>query len=748
MSTGLSLTDLEQAFGNWDDAPLSFEDLPPAAQPRKNAPSRSSTGFSALTMHSSDDPPLEFSDIDSLASEQLEMDIETFLDEDDFTSADESHSSTAEEDAVQTDEELPDLAFSSDEEDSWPDATLATPRRDLPTAKDDGLDDLGQGDPRFGRGRNPISDDGLLSFDHLDDLHPDSKPAPLDESDDEMLGHEDQLSTKKPPRCPRPRKRLKTLHSDSIQNETAEESPGLDAGRARDHPTNSRPRSPTQAEMDAFFGFVAAPAIQIDPQLLNMQVTPTWAGGDAAATEQAATQGERTTPEDRRADFGQEIRAWQRDKSTAQNATTDKKEASPRPYYQLERIPTVSASSGRPLTVAEKSLHIRTAFERIALSILQQIADNVLPPIQTEAAGSDRESTSDDRGQASAVPNAKALVVVLAKRGGKDRSVSKEQRIKYPHKVGKGEGVRLGARELAIFLRVVQLLLDGLKLGVVSTKRDLYYRDVQLFRKQQVVDAMIDDIAATLGVRRSDLNVVATSKGLFSGALRLVSQDGSALDGTEQGALIPPSQKIAWIELDQVRWILIVEKDAVFSTLNDAGLTSDGELGNGILITGKGYPDVVTRELVVRLATAAPDIPIFALVDCDPHGLEILSTYCFGLRALAHEADQLAAPDIQWLGLKLDDAGKEGIGRDKLLPLKSTDRLKAHALLKRDGVPDDWKRELQQMLRLGCKAETEILSEKIPATVSSENDPQAAWSSSGVVHFVKRQLELALAVKR
>lgn len=119
---------------------------------------------------------------------------------------------------------------------------------------------------------------------------------------------------------------------------------------------------------------------------------------------------------------------------------------------------------------------------------------------------------------------------------------------------------------------------------------------------------------------------------------------------------------------------------------------------------------MVTRELVVRLATAAPEyvlrsrlfshsdadessssIPIFALVDCDPHGLEILSTYCFGSRALAHEADQLAAPDIQWLGLKIADVGREGIGRDKLLPLKSTDRLKAHALLKRDGVPHDWK---------------------------------------------------------
>lgn len=49
---------------------------------------------------------------------------------------------------------------------------------------------------------------------------------------------------------------------------------------------------------------------------------------------------------------------------------------------------------------------------------------------------------------------------------------------------------------------------------------------------------MIDDIAATLGVRRSDLNVVATSKGLFSGALRLASQDGSALDGMGKASIL------------------------------------------------------------------------------------------------------------------------------------------------------------------------------------------------------------------
>lgn len=356
MSTSPSLAQLEQVFGDWDDAPLSFEDMPPAAQPRKSAPSRSSTGFSTLTMHSSDDTPLEFSDTDSLASEPLEMDVDSQVEEDAFNSADESHASTDNEGVSQTDEELPTLAFSSDEEYSWPDVTLATPRRDVPTADDhiDGLDDLGSGRPRFGRGRDPDSDDNLLSFDYLDDLHPGPKLDPLMDSDHEMLGHEDQLVKKKTPRRPRPRKRLKTLHPDAIQNEIAEGSNGHNTEWERATPASSRPRSPTQAEMDAFFGFVAAPAIQIDPQLLDLQSAPNWGKRGGAAAGQAATQVKQATPETRRADIGQEIGPSQLNKSTAQNATANKKEASPRSYYQLERIPTVSASSGRPLTVAEK----------------------------------------------------------------------------------------------------------------------------------------------------------------------------------------------------------------------------------------------------------------------------------------------------------------------------------------------------------------------------------------------------------
>lgn len=63
-------------------------------------------------------------------------------------------------------------------------------------------------------------------------------------------------------------------------------------------------------------------------------------------------------------------------------------------------------------------------------------------------------------------------------------------------------------RDKAIFLRVVQLLLDGLKLGVVSTKRDLYYRDVQLFGKQQVVDAVSGRLAGFLVLPRAQKSLM------------------------------------------------------------------------------------------------------------------------------------------------------------------------------------------------------------------------------------------------
>jgi meiotic recombination protein SPO11 len=87
----------------------------------------------------------------------------------------------------------------------------------------------------------------------------------------------------------------------------------------------------------------------------------------------------------------------------------------------------------------------------------------------------------------------------------------------------------------AVVLRILELVHDALVNNVVITKRytnrrpslpgevclilttsrDIYYRDPALFSKQAVVDRFVDDLACTFGVRRLLLNVVSCLTRLF-----------------------------------------------------------------------------------------------------------------------------------------------------------------------------------------------------------------------------------------
>jgi DNA topoisomerase VI subunit A len=45
-------------------------------------------------------------------------------------------------------------------------------------------------------------------------------------------------------------------------------------------------------------------------------------------------------------------------------------------------------------------------------------------------------------------------------------------------------------------------------------------------------------------------------------------------------------------------------------------------------------------------------IPSLALMDADPHGLDILLVYKFGSQGLRHEGHMLESPNLKWLGLR------------------------------------------------------------------------------------------------
>lgn len=100
-------------------------------------------------------------------------------------------------------------------------------------------------------------------------------------------------------------------------------------------------------------------------------------------------------------------------------------------------------------------------------------------------------------------------------------------------------------------------------------------------------------------------------------------------------------------------------------------------------------------------------LPIYALTDADPHGIEIMLTYRHGSRAMSNMGDALAVPSIRWIGIFPSDIPKFGINS---IPMTGEDRRKLETLLNRPGLNADIYRELQLLHRSDVKAEIEGLS--------------------------------------
>jgi len=263
--------------------------------------------------------------------------------------------------------------------------------------------------------------------------------------------------------------------------------------------------------------------------------------------------------------------------------------------------------------------------------------------------------------------------------------------------------------------KILDVMHQAITDDIPCTKRDIYYQDVPLFKSQSVVDQLVDDISATFGMGRADMHVRASAKGLFCGAaLTIHLSSGEVISGNEsESALIPTAEQIVHLDVsDDLAWVLVVEKEAVFQTLVHQGFADcSSSLGRGIIITGKGYPDLATRHLVGTFSRNLPSsIPIVAIVDADPHGIDIMSTYQFGSRAMLHEGDAFTAPNLRWGGVLGTELSRIGVDVDLSIPITKHDEKKAMSLLSRNDLPQSWRRELQHMLFKRRKAEIEIVS--------------------------------------
>ncbi|KAF3860671.1 hypothetical protein F7725_000926 [Dissostichus mawsoni] len=271
------------------------------------------------------------------------------------------------------------------------------------------------------------------------------------------------------------------------------------------------------------------------------------------------------------------------------------------------------------------------------------------------------------------------------------------------------------AQIMKIFMVIYKLVQSNsyatksLKMNIFVFHRDIYYNDTQLFGSQRNVDIIVDDISCMLKVPRRSLHVFATSKGLISGDLCYMEADGTRIDCRSSTVVSAVSSNIAGIRniVSSAKFVMIVEKDATFQRLLDDNFCT--KLSPCIMITGKGVPDVNSR-LMVRKLWDTLHIPIFALVDADPHGIEIMCIYKYGSLSTVHEAHSLT-PSVMWLA-----SSPLTSREDALIPLTKRDESKLISLLQRpySASQPDWQKEMEMMQRSKVKAEIQSLAAIAP----------------------------------
>ncbi|KAF7815913.1 meiotic recombination protein SPO11-1 isoform X1 [Senna tora] len=266
-------------------------------------------------------------------------------------------------------------------------------------------------------------------------------------------------------------------------------------------------------------------------------------------------------------------------------------------------------------------------------------------------------------------------------------------------------------RRVDVMLRVLLIIQQLLQENKHSSKRDIYYMHPSVFMDQSTVDRAINDICVLMECSRHNLNVVSASNGLVMGWIRFFEDERifDCISSPNTAHPVPVLVEEVKDIISVAHFILVVEKESVFQRLANDQFCNASRC---IIITGRGYPDIPTRRFL-RLLVEHLHLPVYCLVDCDPYGFDILTTYRFGSMQMAYDTKYLRVPEIRWLGAFPSDSERFSVPKHCLLPLTTEDKRKIEAMLCRcylqREVPQ-WRLELELMLEKGVKFEIEALS--------------------------------------
>ncbi len=294
--------------------------------------------------------------------------------------------------------------------------------------------------------------------------------------------------------------------------------------------------------------------------------------------------------------------------------------------------------------------------------------------------------------------------------------------------LGKGRKARAlsvnTVKNFAQTLRLMSISKEMIENNDFATKREAYYVSKNWaeakFNEQTESDSVMDDIEALAsleGLSREQLRYFPEEHGgSVAGNLVVIDRDTETgkpirIDCTAFGTgsySIPHSVEHLKFETD-AKFILAIETGGMFQRLNNHKFWKSGKC---ILIELAGVPTRATRRFIRRLSDAKK-IPVYCFVDCDPYGIaNIYRTLKVGSGNAAHINRFFCVPNAQYLGVtpqdivdfKLEDA------THKLQPVdikRAKDALKNDPFFKAH-MP--WKKALNQLLKMGVRAEQQALA--------------------------------------
>lgn len=200
----------------------------------------------------------------------------------------------------------------------------------------------------------------------------------------------------------------------------------------------------------------------------------------------------------------------------------------------------------------------------------------------------------------------------------------------FPYTAGLGAS----SNKIAILLSLLRTIHESIKTNKIRTIRDIYYSNVELYKTQRKVEYWLSFITKCFGLNSKDcLYIVPAQKGLCYTPIELsVLTNGkeTRIPGNAS-SLIPYMNQDSTVRIlgDNTRKLrlIVLEKEAVYNKLVDSSNATLPK--NTIIITGKGYPDFLTRLFLNRLqheiCSCIVDWEIYT--DADPHGIDIALKY-------------------------------------------------------------------------------------------------------------------------